>query len=539
MKRFVLFFLILVVSLILSVFISDWIYSISFGAVGRLLSFFISFSIVLSFVMSVVLLLKSFRDFFQKKLGSRIRLRLIGLFLIVSIISNGILSSIFISTIDALKASIESKEGEKISDISKNLMKDLSSNYKNIFNRLKLSLDGKQQDGVNVVNIDYDKLPSDVVLSNIVENIKVYPAIEGQSVIIVDDREFVFSFRRDSKLKLAYTEVDSVVYRFKKGISKILQISSNSEFLFYEVFGKYFGIIIFLLNVPSIFASILAGYFFSEYVSRGISNLSKGMIEVAKGNFNYTVTEKGALDEIRVLIREFNRMILKLLEAQYRISKMEKIELWKDIARKVAHEIKNPLTPMKLLIQRLLLNLDAPDLKEKLTSSLPVVLEEIDRIDNLITQLSNFAKIPQPSPTEFKFSDLMDDIVNLFSDQNVQIEIVLSGEDTIFADKDQIKQCLINLIKNGIEASEGKSNKITVKFNREKDSIVISVRDYGFGIPDDMKDKILKPYITTKKTGSGLGLSIVESIVLSHGGKLYFESKLGEGSEFFIELPCN
>ncbi len=539
MKRVVVFLLVVFISLVLSVFVSEWLYSFFFGTIGKGLNLFISFSITLSFITSLMLVVKSFRDFFYRKLGSRIRLRLIALFLFVSIISNVILSSMFVSTINALKMANESKDGEKISDISKDLMKKLSTRYKDTFYKLKLSLDGGRFEGISVVSIDYGVLPSDKVLSSIIEVIKLYPSFEGQSTIVVDGEEFVFSFRKESKIKLSYVKMDDMTYNVKNGLSKILQISSSVEFLFYEVFGKYFLIIILLLNIPSIFASILAGYMFSEYVSRGISNLSKGMVEVSKGNLNYTVSEKGALDEIKILIEEFNKMVLKLLEAQYRTSKMEKMELWRDIARKVAHEIKNPLTPIKLLVQKLLLNLDDPKLKDKLSSSLNLILEEIDRIDNLVTQLSNFSKIPQPKPTYFKFSDLVESLRELFSDQNVEIEFILDGDDTIFADRDQIKQCLINLIKNGIEASVGISNKVTVKFSRRQNIVVISVRDYGTGIPDEMKDKILKPYITTKKSGSGLGLSIVETIVLNHGGKLYFESEVGQGSEFFIELPIN
>ncbi|MEM0374191.1 MAG: HAMP domain-containing sensor histidine kinase, partial [Sulfolobales archaeon] len=304
-----------------------------------------------------------------------------------------------------------------------------------------------------------------------------------------------------------------------------------------EIFGKYVVVILILLNIPSFFVSILIAYLFSDYITKGISKLSEGMAEVSKGNLNFSISDKGALDEIKDLIKEFNRMTLKLLDAQYRTSKLEKMELWKDIARKVAHEIKNPLTPIKLSIQRILLNPDVENFKERVLSSLLIINDEIDRIDNLVSQFSNFAKIPMPSPSLFRFSNVVEVIREFFSHQGVEIEYIHPEDDVIYADEDQIKQCLINLVKNGIEASEGISNKITITLKKDDEKVVVSVRDYGLGIPEDLKDKILKPYTTTKKSGSGLGLSIVETIVLNHGGKLYFESEVGKGSEFFIELP--
>lgn len=533
----VFFTLVLVVSLVLSLILSEFLYNLSFGTINKVFSLIVSFFVVLSFVTSILLLIKSFSDFVKNKVGSKIRLRLIVLFVSISLISTLILSTIFISIINSLRISIESREGEKISEISRNLLKEIGKYYKETFASLEISLNSKPQKGISIVNVSLDETPKDNVVSNIVEQVKTSFSVKGKSSIIISDNEFLFAFYKSNKIKIAYVKVDEALYKLKKGISKVLQISSNSEFFFYEIFDKYFHVILIILNIPSLFVSILVAYLFSEYIARGISKLSEGMIEVSKGNLEYNISEKGAVDEVKDLIREFNKMTLKLLDAQYRISKIEKMELWKDIARKVAHEIKNPLTPMKLSIQRILLNKDARDFKERVLSSLPIVLEEIDRIDNLITQLSNFAKIPQPNPSKFNFSELVSNVKELFSHQGVDIEYISEGNDLIFADFDQIKQCLINLVKNGIEASIGISNKITIKLSRNPNSVIISVKDYGKGIPDEIKDKILKPYITTKKTGSGLGLSIVETIVVNHRGKLYFESEIGKGSEFFIEIP--
>lgn len=540
MRKVGIFGFIILTSIGLSLMVSDWVYSLSLGSTNRMVSFFISFSIILSSVVSVILVFKSFKDFLKKKLGSKIRLRLIGLFLLSSLISSIILSSVFISIIDALKVINETKEGERISTISGSILEEISGYYKEMFEELRKCLYlGRSGKDIRVVKIDTSvEEIEDKVLKNMVDYVRLSELKEGNSLILVGDKEFAFSFIKDREIKIAYKEVDSRILNIKTGVSKILKISSSSEFLFYEIFGKYVVAILLLLNIPSFFVSILIAYFFSEYITRGISRLSEGMVEVSKGNLNFSISEKGALDEIKDLIREFNKMTLKLLDAQYRTSKLEKMELWKDIARKVAHEIKNPLTPIKLSIQRILLNPDVENFKERVISSLMIVNEEIDRIDNLITQLSNFAKIPTPSMRVFNFSTIVEVVKELFSSQGIEIEYnQLAEDDVIYADPDQIKQCLINLVKNGVEASEGISNKITITFKKDENKTTISVKDYGVGIPEDLKDKILKPYTTTKKSGSGLGLSIVETIVVNHGGKLYFESEVGKGSEFFIELP--
>lgn len=538
-KQYVLISIFIAAILVTTVIVSEWTYTLSFGAVNRTSNFVVVFLVVVSFFTSILLIFKSVRDLIASKLGSRIRFRLILLFVFTSSVSSIILSTIFVSTVDAIRAVNETREGERLSQISREMLEHLSVFYRNMFVELEASLD-RPSKGVKVLTISGSTQFSDKVEKEILDQVLKTFATEGKSIIVVDDREYGFVFRKGRDYKVAYKQVDNEIYEIKKGISKILQVSSNSEFIFYDIFGNYFLVILILLNIPSLFVSILIAYLFAEYVSRGISRLSEGMNELSKGNLQYKISEKWAVDEIRDLIRNFNIMTLKLLEAQYRASKMEKMELWKDIARKIAHEIKNPLTPIKLSIQRLLLNTEAENFKQRAISSLSLILEEVDRIDNLVTQLSNFAKIPQPNPSNFSFTAIVESLKSLFSEQGVEIEYIVEGDDdNIYADFDQIKQCLINLVKNGIEASQGLSNRITIKFSRKPESCVISVRDYGVGIPDDMKDKILKPYITTKKTGSGLGLSIVETIVINHNGKLYFDSEVGKGSEFFIEIPLS
>ncbi|MGC8963770.1 MAG: ATP-binding protein [Brevinematia bacterium] len=541
MKKFVILVSLMVLSLGLGFLLFSWIIRVSYVSfIDPFLLFLISCFISFSMIASVFILFKSFRDFIKGKLGSKIRFRLIVLFITAGLVSSSILSVIFISTIDAFKDVLQFSAEQRLSDVSKDLLNRLSFLYRDTFIGLEKALaKGRGSDNIYIVKFPYDYVyGKNGFLDVIWDQLKRAYSDEGKSLIVFGKDEYLFAFKKiKNGFLVSYTQIDSNIYDIKVNISKILKVSSSLEFLFYEVFGKYIVLIILLLNIPSFFISILVAYLFSEYISLGISRLANGMKEVSQGNLNYVVSNEGTIDEIRYLIDQFNIMTMKLLEAYYRLSKIEKIELWKDIARKFSHEIKNPLSPIKLSIQRILLNQDAEDFKERVISSLGIILEEVDRIDKLVTQLSNFAKIPLPNRSKFRFSDIMKHIKELFSYRDVEFEVIINGDDTIYADFDQIKQCLINLVKNGLEASEGISNKITIKFSKEEDRVIISVKDYGIGIPEDMGDKIFKPYTTTKKTGSGLGLSIVESIVLNHGGKVYFESKSGKGSEFFLEIP--
>lgn len=183
MKKVIVFFLIIIVAFGVSLVVSEWIYSLSFGSVNRIVNFFISLSVVLSSVVSVVLIFKSFRDFLNGKLGSKIRLRLIGLFLLSSLISSIILSSIFISIVDALKVVNETKDGERVSEISKNILNNLSEYYKEVFENLDKSVYGRYYSrDIRVVEIDnlYTEDVRDKVLRNILEYIKLSGSDRGK-----------------------------------------------------------------------------------------------------------------------------------------------------------------------------------------------------------------------------------------------------------------------------------------------------------------------------------------------------------------------
>jgi len=538
-KRIFVSILLFVFSYFISLIFTNWLISTNYGqAVNKHIAFVLIFFSIVLLIVSIYILIKSISSFTKREIGSRIRMRLLVMFLLVSVTSSIILSIVFITIFNSLRSSLSAPEGENLPILSKESLKILFGYYIDMFNRTDESLnEGKELNGVKRVVINEKNDYLDDLMCAIKEQLKFSSALEGKSIAKLGDEEILFSFKKDGDNYIVmYSKMDKRITFLREKLIKILSISSKIELLFESFFSRYLVYFIIIVNIPSLFLSLLFAYLSSEYVSVSISNLAKGMGEVSKGNLDVSVSDKFAFGEVHDLINSFNEMVVKLKEFEYRIKKMERIELWREIARKFAHEIKNPLTPIKLNLQRLMLISDSPKLKDALVPSLKVVLEEVDRIDNLVSQLSNFAKISLPVKTKFKVLDLVYAVKELFSGDDVLFDIQVSDELEIESDYDQIKQCLINLVKNGIEAQK-ESPRIDIKSWRRGDFLVISVKDYGQGIPDDVKEEIFKPYTTTKKSGSGLGLSIVETIVINHGGKVYFESEVGKGSVFFIELP--
>jgi signal transduction histidine kinase len=265
---------------------------------------------------------------------------------------------------------------------------------------------------------------------------------------------------------------------------------------------------------------------------------------------NFTLEENQRIqydsqDEIGQLIGIYNRMIEKV-EAQARqLKKSEREEAWREMAQQVAHEIKNPLTPMKLNVQYLMRAKDQqnPEEREQLLSRISkTLIEQIDSLSRIATEFSNFAKMPKAQLSTFSLNQLIESVHNLFKDQQseqLSIELSLPEEDIqVNADKEQMLRVLNNLVKNGIQAiPEGRAGKIAISLTTDNRKATISVRDNGAGIPKELHQKVFAPNFTTKSSGTGLGLAISKNIVDSVNGEIRFETEEGKGTIFQVELP--
>lgn len=247
-------------------------------------------------------------------------------------------------------------------------------------------------------------------------------------------------------------------------------------------------------------------------------------------------------DEIGALVRGYNLMLQKLSESAEALAKSEREGAWQEMARQVAHEIKNPLTPMKLSIQYLdrAIASDAPNVVELSQKVTQTLIDQIDQLAKIAGDFSQFANISNTNPVDMDLKENLRSVGNLYkTDSSLDVSLELAeGNSFIHADKGQINRVLTNLIKNAIEASTDNDAKtIHIKQIVENGNVIISIRDEGSGISDEMKSKIFVPNFTTKSSGTGLGLAICKGICERAGGTIYFESEVGVGTTFFVRLP--
>lgn len=304
------------------------------------------------------------------------------------------------------------------------------------------------------------------------------------------------------------------------------------------------GFLVALINIyVLLFAlSVVMAIFISDYVTKPLKLIQDKLSKIKLGTTNELI-EWQEKDEIGNLVSEYNRMILELTKSAELLAKSERESAWREMAKQVAHEIKNPLTPMKLSVQHLqrIWKDRTPDMDKKMEGLTQTIIEQIDTLSSIATEFSNFAKMPKANMDKVNVHQILLNSIALFSDsQNILIkfqnEIML--ESFVIADKEQLLRVFNNLIKNAIQAiPENRTGNIEINLKKENQFYIISIKDNGIGINDDVFDKIFVPNFTTKTGGMGLGLAMVKSIVESVNGKIWFESRSNESCTFFVALP--
>jgi nitrogen fixation/metabolism regulation signal transduction histidine kinase len=248
-------------------------------------------------------------------------------------------------------------------------------------------------------------------------------------------------------------------------------------------------------------------------------------------------------DEIGGLIKEYNRKVEELAESAELLARTERELAWREMAKQIAHEIKNPLTPMKLNIQYLQRAKEEKgahfdDYFNRVTRSL---IEQIDTLSDIATEFSNFAKIPKAKNEVFNLAEQLRKVIGLFeSSTHINFSVHLNGQDDLFvyADHEQIARAMVNLIKNAIQSIPSKrKGNVQVVLEQKGSMAIIAISDNGTGIPEDIRQQMFQPNFTTKSSGMGLGLAIVKKIIENAKGNIWFESELDKGTTFYVEIP--
>ncbi len=315
----------------------------------------------------------------------------------------------------------------------------------------------------------------------------------------------------------------------------------NSQF---ELTQEISGFLATLINLNAFIFLVAGGiaFFLTSRITHSFSLIGQKMQQINIGKVNEEIVWNRN-DEIGILVTEYNKMVTKLESSASALAKSEREGAWREMAQQVAHEIKNPLTPMKLSIQYLQKAIESgsPNIKELSQKMAITLIEQIDQLSKIAGDFSQFANIGNTKNERFDINEVIVSLVNLYKAYpNLQISIGdLGGPSIIDSDKLQFNRLLTNLIKNAVEAGENgpKPVNIYIGTRKEKSAVLIEVTDQSGGIAEQMTDHLFKPNFTTKSSGTGLGLAICKGIVEKSNGEIWYETRMGEGTSFFIRLP--
>ena len=408
--------------------------------------------------------------------------------------------------------------------------------------------------------IDQDK---NLLFSNLEDTSKYTPPLdEALKLVLQDDRplKIINAIENISAAIIRLQEFDNrflyIVKYLDKNISNYLSESQEAINFYYTVEEKSTGIkisfaIIYLIVVTLLlFISISIAIRFSSRFFRSINNLILASSAIGQGDLDIKVPEIKTDKDLEKLNTNFNLMINQLRSQQEKLIINERHEAWGNLARKLAHEIKNPLTPIQLSIDRIrtkyLNDIDAEN-KLNFEENLKIINNQIKQIGNLVNEFSDFARMPKPILKDIDLVQILNENINLVSelDKEIKINLITKSKKVIInGDKEQIGRVFFNLIKNSIESIKQKEEKnlnfnkeISIEILKNNDHISIIIIDNGLGfrgIKKNIKD-ILHPYFTTKKNGTGLGLSIVNKIINDHNGKIEF-IPIKDGAKVSITL---
>ncbi|WP_373057312.1 PAS domain-containing sensor histidine kinase [Zunongwangia sp. H14] len=285
--------------------------------------------------------------------------------------------------------------------------------------------------------------------------------------------------------------------------------------------------------------AIIMSYFLSSYITKSLKIISEKINQTRLDKRNQKIELSNATEEIYALVSAYNSMIDELEESAVKLATGEREQAWREMAKQVAHEIKNPLTPMRLSVQSFERQFDKndPNIEQKVKEYSATLINQIDTMSSIASAFSNFAKMPAQQNETLNVPKIVKLALDIFNEKYI---IFTSEKEEILAkfDRTQLIRVITNLVKNAVQALQGKENpKIMVSVEEEEEEVCVTICDNGSGISEENKDKIFEPKFTTKSSGMGLGLAMVKNIVETYNGTISFVSNPNKGTIFKVRFP--
>ncbi|NHN25651.1 GHKL domain-containing protein [Flavobacterium jejuense] len=350
------------------------------------------------------------------------------------------------------------------------------------------------------------------------------------------------------KRYVEFTKIDGLPYRssycyikdnkFKPLAILNLPYEEDTEFYDNEIknFLIRFGQVYFVMLLISIFLS----YFLSSYITKSLKIISDKIQETNFNQQNQKIELDEGSKEINLLIESYNNMVDKLEDSATKLAQSEREQAWREMAKQVAHEIKNPLTPMRLTVQsyQRRFDLNDPKAKEKLDDFAKILIQQIDTMSSVAGAFSNFASMPAQQNETLNVVKVVQLALDIFNEDFIRFSY---SEEEIIAslDRTQLIRVITNLVKNATQAipEEQEDKEVVVRVYKDENNALISVKDNGKGVTEQNKARIFEPKFTTKSSGMGLGLAIIKNIIENYNGTITFQSEEGTGTEFLVSFP--
>jgi two-component system nitrogen regulation sensor histidine kinase NtrY len=285
--------------------------------------------------------------------------------------------------------------------------------------------------------------------------------------------------------------------------------------------------------------AIAFAYFMSKLITKSIKTISDKMYATRFEKQNKKIALEGATTEIKSLVESYNNMIDALEESAQKLASSEREQAWREMAKQVAHEVKNPLTPMRLSVQSFQRMFDPkdPEIHKKVDEYSKTLIQQIDTMSKIAEAFSNFAKMPAQNLEKLDIVEVVERALEIFPSENIKFSAT-SSQIIVTADKDQINRIVNNLVKNAIQSvPENKIPNIEVELSENDEHVCIKVKDNGSGIDDTISQKIFEPKFTTKTSGMGLGLPMIKNIIETYNGSISYDTTKGEGTVFVVSFP--